>query len=178
MKKLLFVIGILFIPYVTYAMQGKGFPLHMAALIGHVSEVRNLLNDHPDWINKPYISPANSDQRLASSTPLHCAMGCMREEVVSLLLEKGANPNLQDTQGLTPLHYAVRLKKANFARLLLDRGANEALLDPATTKEMHELLYPSTWLRRIWNMVPSKKVIASTTVLALAGYAAWRIWRR
>ncbi len=39
-------------------------------------------------------------------TPLHVASRSNNVEMVALLLEKGANPNIADGGGMTPLHYA------------------------------------------------------------------------
>jgi hypothetical protein len=180
----------------------KGFPLHKAAWNGDYIKIEEILTRHQKLINKPYNSPFDVNQDFTSNTPLLFAMNGEEEAVVSLLLKKGANPNQQCVNRSTPLHLAVLLEKTNFVRLLLGHGAQiniknkfgKTPLDLAKTEDMRELLcqyMPKepvtlaapmlssfTWLQRIWNMVPSKKVIASTTVLALAGYAAWRIWRR
>jgi len=62
-------------------------------------------------------------------TPLHCvaARAHAREEhlkIAEYLLEQGANPNLQDSDGMTPLHWAIRASNPQVARLLLSRGAD------------------------------------------------------
>ena len=42
------------------------------------------------------------------STPLHDAVCCGRQEVVRILLERGANVNEIDYKDMTPLKLAIR----------------------------------------------------------------------
>ena len=42
------------------------------------------------------------------STPLHDAVCCGRQEVVSLLVDRGANINELDYKNMTPLKLAIR----------------------------------------------------------------------
>ena len=42
------------------------------------------------------------------STPLHDAVCCGRQEVVQILVERGANVNELDYKNMTPLRLAVR----------------------------------------------------------------------
>ena len=44
-----------------------------------------------------------------------------------LLLEAGANPNLQDEFGMTALHAAVGVGSLDIARMLLDAGADATI---------------------------------------------------
>lgn len=51
--------------------------------------------------------------------------GC--EEVVKLLLQNGANVNVQSLSGFTPLYMAAQENHDNVVRILLANGANQAL---------------------------------------------------
>ena len=42
------------------------------------------------------------------STPLHDAVCCGRQEIVKILLERGANVNETDYKNMTPLKLAIR----------------------------------------------------------------------
>lgn len=58
------------------------------------------------------------------STPLHLAADRGREDIVGLLLDRGADPNARNRDGSTPLHYAALNDHAGPVGLLLDRGAD------------------------------------------------------
>jgi ankyrin repeat protein len=45
-------------------------------------------------------------------------------DVVKLLLERGADPNVKDDDGKTPLHYAAWKGHHKVVELLLEHGAN------------------------------------------------------
>ena len=57
-------------------------------------------------------------------TPLHCAIQFWRTGNAKLLIDKGADLNVQDNEGYTPLHLAAWQGMKDMAELLIDRGAN------------------------------------------------------
>ena len=70
----------------------------------------------------PGVSPAGF-------TALHQAAAHKRDDLVALLLEAGANPNLRDDDGRTPLHLACERSSLETVVVLLRHGANPALAD-------------------------------------------------
>src|ERR1700738_2968507 len=59
------------------------------------------------------------------ATALHDAVWTGQLELVRLLLEHGADPNIPHAEGLsTPLHYAAIKGNAAIAAMLLDHGAD------------------------------------------------------
>ena len=57
-------------------------------------------------------------------TPLHIAAKYGKIKVARLLLQKGADPDIQGANGLTPLHVATHYNNVNVALLLLEHKAS------------------------------------------------------
>ncbi|CAL8107166.1 unnamed protein product [Calicophoron daubneyi] len=90
-------------------------PLIAAAYMGHVGVVEILAQAGAD------LNHADEDGR----TALHVAAFCVRpsevhQEVVSCLLESGANPNIMDSEGITPLLGAARIGNHVVCELCLE----------------------------------------------------------
>lgn len=105
-------------------------PLHMFAFSGNLRALKLFLNEYPD-INARLKSdiPTESRGRLAGmfgwsytmrqSTPLHWAVfGERSVDVVTLLLENGADPELRDGDGFTPAAIARKKGLDGLAELL------------------------------------------------------------
>lgn len=89
-------------------------------------------SEHEKLIMKELQNGCNIDShdRRGGATPLHLAIrrwmmlpGVERQSAL-VLLNKGANPNLQDASGNTPLHLSAAGGHVRAARLLLKRGAS------------------------------------------------------
>ena len=94
--------------------QDPGEELRRAAGTGDVAKVKELLDKGID------VNAANT----YGATALASAADRGHLEVVKLLLERGANPNTQDTfYKLKPLSWAAQRGHMEIVRLLLDRGA-------------------------------------------------------
>jgi ankyrin repeat protein len=94
-----------------------------AAGIGDIERVRELLNQDPSLANR------NSEYTayyIGSGAPLKNAAARGHIEIVRLLLERGADPNLPE-EGIAPRGHALYAAVANrhyeTARLLLEQGA-------------------------------------------------------
>jgi ankyrin repeat protein len=74
----------------------------------------SLLNGDPSLVN--------SYDRQIGWTPLHWAVQTGREEMVTLLLSRGANLNVRDKRGWTPMRLARKTGKASIAELLRAHG--------------------------------------------------------
>lgn len=97
-------------------------PLGIAAHCGRTEAVRTLLDSGADVnaISRSAISI------IPSNTALHAAIAGARDrEVIQLLLDRGANPALLDSNGHTCLHVAaLHGDGIEVIRLLLDHGAD------------------------------------------------------
>jgi len=91
-------------------------PLHLAA----TPEIAGMLLDAGADIQArnrhKFAGPGNS--------PLHGATYLNRQDVVRVLLERGADPNARDNAGLTALHLAAGNGWVDCARALLEAGAD------------------------------------------------------
>jgi ankyrin repeat protein len=64
------------------------------------------------------------------TTCLHLAVSWGgHAELIPVLLEHGANPNLKNSAGQTPLHAACEHGYKENAKLLLDKGADTSITD-------------------------------------------------
>ena len=68
--------------------------------------------------------PVDTKQTRTGWTPLLAAVRANKPDVVKLLLERGAKPDLASNTGYTPLMAAVQTRHPAMIRLLLLRGAN------------------------------------------------------
>lgn len=94
-------------------------PLHIAALNGSLQDAKNLLHN----------GNAHATDK-SGWTPLHDAAIQGHAEIVTLLIDAGADVNAQDTEDhYTPLHDAARMNHANIVKLLLAAGADRSLKD-------------------------------------------------
>ncbi len=94
-------------------------PIHKAALDGNLSQVRTLV-DQGNNVNAR--SAANSGY--AQYTPLALAIEHGHSDVISYLLDHGADVNAATATGNTPLHVAAYNGLTDVIKLLLGKGAN------------------------------------------------------
>jgi len=115
-------------------------PLYVAVRFGHTEVAGILLNWGAD-VNWQSWS-------VLKKTALHEAVEAGNTEMVMLLLDAEADPNLLEFRGWTPLHLAVARGNVETAGLLLQQGADAAAMnrdgntpfDFADTEEMKKLL--------------------------------------
>lgn len=85
--------------------------LSAAASFGYIDSLKVLIE---------YGANVNSQALITKRTPLHEAVyyGNEQDEVVHILLNAGADPNLKDSDGKTPLDYAIQQRYTRSIRLL------------------------------------------------------------
>ncbi len=101
--------------------RGAEYDISVAAKIGDVERVRELLDQNPAVANE--VPPYST---YYSGLPLRCAAGAGHLEVVKLLLDRGANPS--QPEPVAPrggaLREAIGGEHYKIARLLLEDGAD------------------------------------------------------
>jgi ankyrin repeat protein len=94
--------------------RGESSALTEVVFLGDLEAARTLLNSgaNPD-----------GDEQAPDSRPLQVAALRGTTEMVRLLLDRGAELEIEDSVGLTPLHLASQQNRLDTVRILLSRGA-------------------------------------------------------
>lgn len=103
-------------------------PLEIEILMDNKEEVLNLINNGTD-LNK--ISPSGY-------YPLEVAIAMSNYDLSKLLIENGANVNIQSEY--TPLNVAVTMKSYQIVKLLIDNGVDINRVDEYGFNALHYLL--------------------------------------
>ena len=114
--------------------------LHLASKEGHSDVVRELLKRKANVDAATRVSSnawpirACQDERKRDTsyfqkgnTALHIASLAGQSLIVTILVENGANVNVQSLNGFTPLYMAAQENHEDVVRFLLTHGANQAL---------------------------------------------------
>jgi ankyrin repeat protein len=106
-------------------------PLLDAAVHGDAARVASILDADPGLVSQRGLLTGHTGLR----TALHHAVSGAHEEVVKLLLDRGADPNVRDEgDNAMPLHFAAEKEHLGIIRRLIEHGA-----DPIGTGDFHEL---------------------------------------
>ncbi|MCP4643145.1 MAG: ankyrin repeat domain-containing protein [bacterium] len=110
------------------ALAGCAESIQDQAARGNVEAVRAMIDGDPDLLNA---------RNHRGKTALHMALSSDHDEVISLLIERGADVNARDNTGMTPLHvvawYCVRKR----AGQLLEAGADIEAKDDFGATPLH-----------------------------------------
>ena len=112
-------------------------------------------------------------------TPLHEAAGRGPKDVVHLLLDRGAQPNISEHTGRTPLLVAAFGGHKDVIKTLLDRGAEPNIGDiNGTTPLSYALQLGKTDLANIlmengWKRIFSEILLKSSDVIEEDHHSGW-----
>lgn len=104
-----------------------GKALTAAAAKGNTNDVQRILEEcrvHPDTVNE------------FGRTALQVMM-MGNSKIASLLLEKGADPNIQDKHGIAPVHDAARTGFLDTLQVLVEYGASVNIPDQSGALPIH-----------------------------------------
>jgi ankyrin repeat protein len=119
--------------------EGEGAPMLALAISQGLEEVAVALLDHGadmHWKQGPCVI----DEREMSPGGVNLLMwtaGWNAARVAGVLLDRGADVNETDANGLTPLMHAAKCGRPEMAELFISRGANLGLQD----KDGHDVIY-------------------------------------
>jgi ankyrin repeat protein len=81
------------------------------------------------------------DELSQDRTPLHLAIYSNFSEIVRMLIDAGANLNVQDKHGDTPLHVAIMKNNPIIVQMLIDAGADLNMQDIWNRTPLHWAVY-------------------------------------
>ncbi|KAF6829983.1 ankyrin repeat protein [Colletotrichum plurivorum] len=124
-------------------------PLHIAAKHGHAKLIDLFIDHGDDIINQ---------QDKSGLTALHYAVRSKHLECVSLLLEKGADPNAVDGKKATPLHFAAWCEDEEFSQLLLNAKADATIQDDEGRTALHRAVVQGN-MSTTWRLAKVKECL-------------------
>jgi ankyrin repeat protein len=111
------------------AAAGCSPSIHDAAMRADLKSVNKLLDRHPALIE------AIGER---GKVPLHHAVTSGSDEMVQMLLKRGADPNATDDTRMTPLHVSAWWADTARTKLLIDAGADVTATDAFGNTPLHE----------------------------------------
>ena len=115
-------------------------PLHFAVIGQNVDTLTFLLTRAPVDSTNFYLE-----------TPLHWACRVGNPDIVSILIENGADVNFRDSEGNTSLHWANQEENPHIAKILKNAGADpnirniDKLLPNEVKRSPKRFPLPSIW---------------------------------
>ena len=100
--------------------------LQEASVMGNVADFKRALESGED------VNAVFDDGKTAL-----CNVSKCRADLVALLLNAGADPNIAGSDRITPLHWAVEYDNAEIVALLLNAGADTSARDGLGETPMH-----------------------------------------
>ncbi len=118
----------------THPIRPSAVPLYYASLCGFRGLVEHFVAAHPQDINS---------RGGFYDTPLHAASARGHFEIVQLLLNKNADPDLCDDDGKAPLHSATQYGNLEVVKILLDCGVDVNQRPTGTLRSCSSSLIPA-----------------------------------
>lgn len=88
-------------------------------------------------------------------------------EVMSILLDAGVNPNEYDELG-TPVWHAIKYRNLHCAKMLIERGADSESIDLRLVSALHSQCYAAFWIINYIEIALKVKPNLNTELLSIA----------
>jgi len=105
--------------------------LFAAIRAGQADAAGHILDKNPELISATDSTDAFEGQ------PLHLAADCGNKDMLTLLLDRGADVNARDKCGRQPIHLAARVSSPEAADLLIRKGAQIDAQDINGMRPLH-----------------------------------------
>jgi ankyrin repeat protein len=99
--------------------------------------VRAIVQDKPGEVKDLLDKGESLDARQNGQTALHIAAMNGKVDIVTILIARGANVNIQDDQGVTPLMLASKTGKVDAVKALIAQGAKLEAQDKLGENALH-----------------------------------------
>jgi len=119
----------IFLRYASIAVAALFFSVPAAAQFSDSYNFLKAVNDRDGeeaskYLNQPGTVIVNTRDSSTGRGALHIVVERRDATWLAFLLQKGANPNMRDKEGLSPLMLAAQLRFLDGARILLAKGAD------------------------------------------------------
>ena len=120
------------VAYPSIVNNTKSTPLHVAVQYANVEAALVMVEKAPSTLSQP---------NQLGQTPLHLALNAQNPDMVKLLLDHGANPNLEDFNGTTSYELAENLGIADWLNAPIKNALSENIpFDEVITPESQVFL--------------------------------------
>ena len=127
---------------VEAVVKTPGMDIHTATILGDLDVIRQHIAAGSDL---------NAQEPTLGSSPLISACVFGKSEVAKLLIEAGADVNLQNNEGSTALHSAAFLCRMDIVEILLENGADKELLNNYGSTPLQSVLPPFADVKFIYD---------------------------
>lgn len=118
--------------------------IHTAVISGDIDAIQQHISAGTD---------INQKDPFGGSSPLISAALFNQPEIVTLLLDAGANIDFKNNDGSTALHVAAFFCRPEIVKLLLNRGADKSLLNNSGSTAYDSIAGPFEAVKPIYDML-------------------------
>ena len=129
------------------AESNKEMKIYEAVMYGNLDGVKHLISEGADL---------NVKEQMGGSTPLMSAITFNHPEIGKVLLEAGADVNIQNNQGSTALHTAAFFCRVEMVKMLTDGGADRTVKNVYGVTARESVMSPFAEAKPVYEMVQAQ----------------------